>query len=155
YVQRQSLLPRDRDASRPPADRHGVQDAEPHVPGLLRSHTRQRTAADRTRDPVGSPLWYPREQEGRSSRATSASLARRGMKMLLGGSVRSGPNVWFIRDRGLVWENADGLGRFWRWASSPCFSFGRPCDLPGLSVRARIGLCRFSRWFSHLSVSTI
>src|ERR1019366_8852109 len=70
------------------------------------------------------------------------------------GSVRSGPNVWFIRDRGLHWENADGLGRFWRWASSPCFSFGRPCDLPGLSVRARIGLCRFSRWFSHLSVST-
>ena len=26
-----------------------------------------------------------------------------------------------------------GVGRFDRWASSPCFSFGRPCDLPGLS----------------------
>src|ERR1035437_4048840 len=25
------------------------------------------------------------------------------------------------------------VGRFDRWASSPCFSFGRPCDLPGLS----------------------
>src|SRR5262245_24800371 len=24
------------------------------------------------------------------------------------------------------------VGRFARWASSPCFSFGRPCDLPGL-----------------------
>jgi hypothetical protein len=34
--------------------------------------------------------------------------ARRGMKMVFEGSVRSGPNVWFIRDRGLHWENADG-----------------------------------------------
>ena len=34
------------------------------------------------------------------------------------------------------------VGRFDRWASSPGFSFGRPCDLPGLSRRARIGLCR-------------
>ena len=25
------------------------------------------------------------------------------------------------------------VGRFGRWASSPGFSFGRPCDLPGLS----------------------
>jgi hypothetical protein len=25
------------------------------------------------------------------------------------------------------------VGRFDRWASSPGFSFGRPCDLPGLS----------------------
>jgi hypothetical protein len=41
------------------------------------------------------------------------------------------------------------VGRFWRWASSPRNSIGRPCDLPGLSGRARIGLCRFSRWFSH------
>ena len=24
------------------------------------------------------------------------------------------------------------VGRFARWASSPGFSFGRPCDLPGL-----------------------
>ena len=45
------------------------------------------------------------------------------------------------------------VGRYWRWASSPGFSIGRPCDLPGLSGRARIGLCRSSRWFSHLSVS--
>ena len=34
--------------------------------------------------------------------------APRGMKMAFEGSVRSGPNVWFIRDRGLHWENADG-----------------------------------------------
>jgi hypothetical protein len=30
------------------------------------------------------------------------------MKMPFEGSVRLGPNVWFIRDRGLHWENADG-----------------------------------------------
>ena len=34
--------------------------------------------------------------------------APRGMKMAFEGSVWSGPNVWFIRDRGLLWENADG-----------------------------------------------
>ena len=34
--------------------------------------------------------------------------ARRGMKMAFEGSVWLGPNVWFIRDRGLLWENADG-----------------------------------------------
>jgi hypothetical protein len=28
--------------------------------------------------------------------------------MAFEGSVWSGPNVWFIRDRGLHWENADG-----------------------------------------------
>ena len=38
----------------------------------------------------------------------SGSLGTRGMKMTFEGSVRSGPNVWFIRDRGLHWENADG-----------------------------------------------
>ena len=36
------------------------------------------------------------------------ALGGRGMKMPFEGSVRSGPNVWFIRDRGLRWENADG-----------------------------------------------
>ena len=41
-VQRQSLLPRDREASRPPADRHGVQDAEPYFQGLLRATARPR-----------------------------------------------------------------------------------------------------------------
>jgi hypothetical protein len=39
---------------------------------------------------------------------TIESLAIRGMKMAFEGSVRLGPNVWFIRDRGLLWENADG-----------------------------------------------
>jgi putative DNA primase/helicase len=34
--------------------------------------------------------------------------ASRGMKMAFEGSVWLGPNVWFIRDRGLLWENADG-----------------------------------------------
>ena len=38
----------------------------------------------------------------------SAGRACRGMKMAFEGSVWSGPNVWFIRDRGLHWENADG-----------------------------------------------
>ena len=35
-------------------------------------------------------------------------LGRRGMKMAFEGSGRLGPNVRFIRDRGLHWENADG-----------------------------------------------
>jgi uncharacterized delta-60 repeat protein len=32
----------------------------------------------------------------------------RGMRMAFEGSGRSGPNVWFVRDRGLDWESADG-----------------------------------------------
>jgi len=32
------------------------------------------------------------------------------------------------------------VGRFARWASSPCFSFGRPCDLPGL-CREHVSVC--------------
>jgi hypothetical protein len=34
--------------------------------------------------------------------------ARRGMKMRLGGSVRARAYGPAIRDRGLLWENADG-----------------------------------------------
>jgi hypothetical protein len=34
--------------------------------------------------------------------------ASRSMKMAFEGSGRLGPNVRFIRDRGLLWENADG-----------------------------------------------
>jgi hypothetical protein len=44
-------------------------------------------------------------QVWRRLRSRSAS---RGMKMPFEGSGRSGPKVWFIRDRGLHWENADG-----------------------------------------------
>ena len=43
-----------------------------------------------------------------------------------------GANVWLIRHRGFLGERRR-VGRFRRWASSPCLSFGRPCDLPGLS----------------------
>jgi hypothetical protein len=32
------------------------------------------------------------------------------------------------------------VGRFARWALSPGFSFGRPCDLPGL-CRERVSVC--------------
>jgi hypothetical protein len=34
--------------------------------------------------------------------------AARGMKMAFEGSVRSGPNVWFIRDRGLFGRTQTG-----------------------------------------------
>jgi hypothetical protein len=44
----------------------------------------------------------------RSSARLPLAPAHRGMKMAFEGSVRLGPNVWFIRDRGLLWENADG-----------------------------------------------
>src|SRR5450631_3808654 len=59
----------------------------------------------------------PRAQRGdpanrRARRRALASRTRarssRGMKMAFEGSVWSGPNVWFIRGRGLHWENADG-----------------------------------------------
>ena len=32
------------------------------------------------------------------------------------------------------------VGRFARWASSPGFSFGRPCDLPGLCLE-HVSVC--------------
>src|ERR1700760_1733106 len=35
--------------------------------------------------------------------------------------------------QGLCLGERRRVGRFDRWASSPCCSFGRPCDLPGLS----------------------
>ena len=34
--------------------------------------------------------------------------------------------------QGLLLGERRRVGRFGRWASSPGFSFGRPCDLPGL-----------------------
>src|SRR4051794_38308354 len=34
--------------------------------------------------------------------------------------------------QGLLLGERRRVGRFARWASSPGFSFGRPCDLPGL-----------------------
>ncbi len=35
--------------------------------------------------------------------------------------------------QGPLWGERSRVGRFARWALSPCFSIGRPCDLPGLS----------------------
>src|ERR1019366_6775326 len=52
--------------------------------------------------PARGALSAQRSRENREH-----SPAARGMKMAFEGSVRSGPNVWFIRDRGLLWENAD------------------------------------------------
>jgi hypothetical protein len=50
----------------------------------------------------------PHRHECRPGRGIDAAHAYRSMKMAFEGSVRLGPNVWFIRDRGLLWENADG-----------------------------------------------
>jgi hypothetical protein len=67
---------------------------------------------------AGRPPWARATQRHRAGvgraivkavvRRRLAGRACRGMKMPFEGSVRSGPNVWFIRDRGLHWENADG-----------------------------------------------
>src|SRR4051794_27193625 len=50
------------------------------------------------------------------------------MKLLREGSVR----VRADPGQGLSVGERRRVGRFARWALSPGFSFGRPCDLPGL-----------------------
>ena len=42
--------------------------------------------------------------------------------------------------QGLLLGERRRVGRFARWASSPGFSFGRPCDLPGL-CREHVSVC--------------
>ena len=72
------------------------------------------TAQARPRRPSREPASRSGRPSGgasaRGSRRPSAGPRRacRGMKMAFEGSGRSGPKVWFIRDRGLHWENADG-----------------------------------------------
>ena len=56
----------------------------------------------------------------------------RGMKMH-GGGLCPGPALGSgDPGQGLLLGERRRVGRFARWASSPGFSFGRPCDLPGL-----------------------
>jgi hypothetical protein len=50
-------------------------------------------------------------------------------------------------DAGALWENVVGQAVCGRWASSPCFLGGRPCDLPGCAVSTYRSLS-FARWFS-------
>lgn len=82
---------------------------EPSVPARAWARARARPRR---------PWCGPASQSGRAAGRASDRGSRRpgdgprracrGMKMAFEGSVRSGPNVWFIRDRGLLWENADG-----------------------------------------------
>jgi hypothetical protein len=77
-VQRQGLLPRDREPSRPPTDRLSVQDAEPHVPGLLRPRTASAPLPTRTREPVGRP-----------AAASSSTVRRSGERLARAGDSES------------------------------------------------------------------
>ena len=76
------------------------------------------------------------------SSSVGETAGSRGMKLPVGGSVRCPVVGPADPGQGPSLGERRRVGRFDRWASSPCFSFGRPCDLPGLSCRARIGLCR-------------
>jgi hypothetical protein len=52
--------------------------------------------------------------------------------------------------QGLRLGERSRVGRSDRWASSPCYSFGRPCDLPGLShAESLYRSVSLSRWFSR------
>ena len=79
----------------------------------------------------------PRDPRARASpprkQQSGVSAASRGMK-LPSRTLRPVP-VLGSGDpgQGLRLGERRRVGRFDRWASSPCFSFGRPCDLPGLS----------------------
>jgi hypothetical protein len=68
-----------------------------------------------------------------ASRGRPVAVPCRGMKMRRGGAVRAWSYGRAIRDRGLLGERSR-VGRLGRWASSPAFSLGRPCDLLGLSL---------------------
>jgi hypothetical protein len=75
---------------------------------------------------------HSREDEGGSRPALHERRAIRGMKCRLEGLSGLGRSVGLSGTGAFLGERS-WVGRFWRWASSPCFSFGRPCDLPGLS----------------------
>jgi hypothetical protein len=69
------------------------------------------TARTATREPAACPVNAHatfRCTTRRRRAGVDRNPGSRGMKILLGGSVRSPAYGSAIRDRGLLWENADG-----------------------------------------------
>jgi hypothetical protein len=137
------------DAQPPEASRrHGsaafvAEESVPRGGGRFRSPRSERRRTAGSRQALGSTCnrgnpvtpGPPHGPPGsRSSRHENASRRVRPGPGLRSGDPGQGPSLGERRQ----------VGRFWRWASSPGLSLGRLCDVPGLSGRARIGLCRFS-----------
>ena len=71
-----------------------------------------------------------RPREASAGPALVQTIAARGMKIRLEGSVRPRAYGRVTRDGGFLGERS-WAGRFGRCAASAGFSLGRPCDLPG------------------------
>jgi hypothetical protein len=84
----------------------------------------------------------------RSPARSGAERASRGMKMPFEGSVRSGPNVWFIRDRGLHGRTQTGRP-FSAMGFEPVLFIRPPLRLAWIERPSSYRSVSFFRWFSH------
>ena len=125
-----------------PAARLGAAPGTQSVPGVCNERGATPGPLDDANHPRYLLQWLSSRKGKLSSTVAEAVIHWRSDPSMIG------PDVQIYFAPVYFWEHG------FRKTGTPAKFDRPPLRLAGLSLRARIGLCRFPRWFSHLSVST-